>query len=151
MQLAFSPEDYNLRVGVIFQGTGKRISEDEINSYLKSVNVYWQQNAWVYTTVCVNWAKKTLVPAVKDKQDFILFCDDLEGQTALLFQEEVRKSGGITWYDVKNATDLWQPVDAGMGRLLKVLVFHEQQDWLEYDQNRFVDGKLRGRTYCKTA
>ena len=35
----------------------------------------------------------------------------------------------------KNATDLWQPVDAGMGRLLKVLVFHEQQDWLEYDQN----------------
>ena len=35
----------------------------------------------------------------------------------------------------KNATDLWQPVDAGMVRLLKVLVFHEQQDWLEYDQN----------------
>ena len=22
-----------------------------------------------------------------------------------------------------------------MGRLLKVLVFYEQQDWLEYDQN----------------
>ena len=72
---------------------------------------------------------------MKDKQDFILFCDNLEGETALLFQEEVGKSGGIIWYGVKNATDLWQPVDARMGRLSKVLVFHEQQDWLEYDQN----------------
>ena len=72
---------------------------------------------------------------MKDKQDFILFCDNLEGQTALLFQEEVRQSGGIIQYGVKNATGLWQPVDAGIGRLLKVLVFHEQQDWLKYDQN----------------
>ena len=70
-----------------------------------------------------------------EKQDFILFCDNLEGKTTLFFQEEVRKSGGIIWYGDKNATDLWQLVDAGMGRLLKVLVFHEQQDWLEYDQN----------------
>ena len=38
----------------------------------------------------------------------------------------------------KNATDLWQPVDAGMGRLLKVLVFDEHQDWLEYDQNIYL-------------
>ena len=57
---------------------------------------------------------------MKDKQDFILFCDNLEGQTALLSQEEVRKSGGIVWYGVTNATDLRQPVDAGMGRLLTV-------------------------------
>ena len=64
-----------------------------------------------------------------------MFFDNLEGQTALLFQVEVRKSRGIIWYGVKNATDLWQPVDAGMGRLLKVLVFYEQQDWLEYAQN----------------
>ena len=38
---------------------------------------------------------------MKDKQDFILFCDNLEGQTTLLFQEEVQKSGGIIWYGVK--------------------------------------------------
>ena len=73
---------------------------------------------------------------MKDKKDFILFCENLEGQTALLFQEEVQKSGGIICYGVKNATDLWQPVDAGMGRLLKVLVFHEQQDWFEYARKK---------------
>ena len=66
----------------------------------KSVNVYWQQNAWADATVCLNWAKKTLAPAMKDMQGFILFCDNLEGQTALLFKEEVRKSEGIIWYGV---------------------------------------------------
>ena len=64
---------------------------------------------------------------MKDKQDFILFCDNLEEQTVLLFQEDVQKSRGIIWYGIKNATDLWQLVDVGMGRLLNLLVFHEQQ------------------------
>ena len=54
VQLAFSPEDDNLRVVVIFRVTGERISVDEINSYHKSVDVYWQQNAWADTTVCLN-------------------------------------------------------------------------------------------------
>ena len=37
---------------------------------------------------------------MKDKEDFILFCDNLEGQTALVFKEEVRKSEVIIWYGV---------------------------------------------------
>ena len=40
VQLVFSPEDDNSRVAVIFRGAGKRISEDEINSYHKSVDVF---------------------------------------------------------------------------------------------------------------
>ena len=48
---------------------------------------------------------------MKDKQDFILFCDNLEGQTALVFKEEVRKSEVIIWYGVvwetERAWDLW--------------------------------------------
>ena len=80
----------------IFWGTRKKISEDEIYPYHKSVDVYWQQNAWADTTVCLNWEKKTIAPPMKDKQGFILFCDNLKGQqTALLFHEEVRQSGGI--------------------------------------------------------
>ena len=62
---------------------------------------------------------------MKDKQDFILFCDNLEEQTVLLFPEDVQKSRGIIWYDNKNATDLWQLVDVRMRRLLNLLVFHE--------------------------
>ena len=90
VQLAFSPEDDNLRVAVIFRGTGKRISEDEINSYHKSV-MYTGNRMHVHTRQCVNWAQKTLAPTMKEKQDFMLFCDNLEGQNTSLFQEEVRK------------------------------------------------------------
>ena len=32
-------------------------------------------------------------------------------------------------------TDFWQPSGAGMRRLLKVSVFHEEQDWFEYNKN----------------
>ena len=72
VQLAFSPEDDNLRVAVIFWGTRKKISEDEIYSYHKSVDVYWQQNAWADTTVCLNWEKKLLPHLWKTSKT--LFC-----------------------------------------------------------------------------
>ena len=70
VQLAFSPEDDNLRIAVIFRGTGKRISEDEINSYHESVNVCWQHNAWADTTVCVNWLKKNSCPSYERQARF---------------------------------------------------------------------------------
>lgn len=54
-------------------------------------DVYWQQRVWIETKLCVDWAKNTFTPAMEDKQNYILFCDNLEGQTALPFQEEVRK------------------------------------------------------------
>ena len=60
---------------------------------------------------------------MENKQNYILFCDNLEGQTALPFQEEVRKRGGMVWFGVKNTTDFWQPVDAWTEKKIKVLVF----------------------------
>ena len=107
---------------------GKRDSNDEKKAYHENVDIYLQGNTRADTNVCVDWAKKQF------SSSSILFCDNLEGNIALRFQE-VRKSGGILWYGVKNATDIWQHVDAGMGRILKTLVAQEQQDWLEYDNN----------------
>ncbi len=59
----------------------------------------------------------------------------LEAQTSLPFQEEIRKLRGVVWYGVPNATDIWQPVDAGAGFLVKELILHEQQHWLEEEEN----------------
>ena len=64
---------------------------------------------------------------MKEKQDYILFC--------CLFRRKFESQGGVVWYDVKNATDFWQPVDAVIRRILKALVFHEQQNYLDYDEN----------------
>ena len=41
---AFTPEDNNVRVAIVFCGNSKKISDDEINCYHKSVNKYWQQS-----------------------------------------------------------------------------------------------------------
>ena len=42
VQLAFTPEDDNVRVVIVFRGTSKNISDDEINCYHKSADVYRQ-------------------------------------------------------------------------------------------------------------
>ena len=52
-------------------------------------------------------------------------------QSSLPFQEEVRELKGIVWYGVPNATDIWQSVDESAGFLIKKLIFHEQERWLE--------------------
>ena len=45
MQVAFTPEDNDSRVSILYRGMGKQISEDERQSYHKSVDIYWQPNA----------------------------------------------------------------------------------------------------------
>ena len=103
VQLAFTSEDDNLIATIIFRGTGKRISHEFQNCYYKSVNVYWKQGARTDTKVCADWRKNTLAPTMKDKQDYILFCDKLEGQT--VFRRKLEREGGIVWCGMKNATD----------------------------------------------
>jgi hypothetical protein len=41
----------------------------------------------------------------------------------------------VVWYGLPNATDIWQPVDAGLGQMLKVLVGHEHKRWLDEEDN----------------
>lgn len=135
MQVAFTPEDDDLRVSVLYRGMDKQISVDERQSYHKSVDVYQQPNAWADTDVSVSWTKNTLAPALKNQGEYVLFCDNLEGQCSASFQKGVRENWVILWYRLNNATDLSQPVDAGFGKILKSLVYQEQQDWLECDEN----------------
>ena len=43
----------------------------------------------------------------------------MKGQANDLFLSEVRSLGGIVWFGVADATDIWQPVDSGFGQMLK--------------------------------
>ena len=67
--------------------------------------------------------------------EFVLFCDNLEGQIADDFRETVRALNGIPWYGVKNDTDIWQPVDGGYAATLKALVKQEFFKWLDDVEN----------------
>ena len=67
--------------------------------------------------------------------EFVLFVDNLGAQLTPQFKSAVRDIGGIAYYGVANATDIWQPVDAGAGQMLKILARQEQSTWLMTEKN----------------
>lgn len=120
---------------IIFRGTGKRISQDEKNAWHPDFDVYFQENAWADTKFSVEWIGRTLKPITKNENRFALFCDNLTAQITEDFKESVSKINGVCWYGLPNATDLWQPVDAGYAQLLKVLITQNHHTWLECEEN----------------
>ena len=53
---------------------------------------------------------------------FTLFFDNLKSQESDEFKSAVAALNGMTWFGLRNATDLWLVVDAGMAQVLKVLI-----------------------------
>ena len=64
-----------------------------------------------------------------------MFCDNISGQIADDFKRKVSEIGGVCWYGVPNATDIWQPVDAGYAEHLKVQIKHEHFKWFDSEEN----------------
>ena len=65
------------RLGIVFRGTGKRISKDERSSWHESVDVFFQENAWVDTRVVVEWVTKTLKPATAPETIRVTLREDI--------------------------------------------------------------------------
>ena len=135
MQVAFSAENNIARVDNIFRGTGKRIKASEKSAYHKAVDIFWQPNAWADTEVSCEWVSKTLKPAVPKNEEFVLICDNLVSQVAEEFKKSVRSINGIVWFGLPGATNIWQPIDAGYGYVLKKLTAKAQDEWLEIEEN----------------
>ena len=117
---------------------GKRIARAEITAYHPGVDVYWQENAWADTKTSVEWIDRTLKPAIETGtgvNEFLLFVDNLKAQTSGKFRTALHDISGVKHYGVSGATDTWQPVDCGIGRILKNLVSREQDEWLEFYEN----------------
>ena len=89
LQVCFSPEANSCRIAIVFRETGKRIPADEKAAYHPSIDVYWQQCAWVDREVAVQWVKRTFKDAVKGKEEVLLFCDHLNAQSYEGFRNEL--------------------------------------------------------------
>ena len=92
-------------------------------------------NAWAGTDFCLDWCKKTLELAVQGTERFLLFLDNIEAHIQENFRNFIKDLGGIPWFGVPVATDIWQPVDGGYGSTLKRLINQEFFDWLDDDEN----------------
>ena len=104
-QICFRPEGEQPKICVIFRGMGKRKSAVEKASWHPDVDVYSQPNVWTDANICVQLIKKTLKPVVEDR--FVIFLDNLEGQIADEFKQEVAESGGVCCYGLPGVTDIW--------------------------------------------
>ena len=85
MKVCFSAEGTNTRIAVIFRGSGKKITEDEKQSYHKGVDIYWQKSDWADTDVSAQWVKSTLKNAVRAgdaNEEFVPFWDNLNPKPA---------------------------------------------------------------------
>ena len=114
---------------------GLRITNDEKEVWHEDVNVYFQYNSCADTEFAVSLVYKTLMSATERNDWSVLFCDNLSAQVTNDFKDAVSAIGGLVWNWVPNATDLWQPVDAGSWELLKVLTMQQHNCWLDCNEN----------------
>lgn len=76
--MCFSPFGM-VEPALIFQGAGKRISQDEFVAYDRNVDVYWQPNAWVDIAFCLKWAKTHSPKLLPTLSMFVLISDSFAG------------------------------------------------------------------------
>ena len=108
---------------------------DEKAAWHPDVDVLWQENAWADTTVSVNWVNTTLKLVVENLEKHVLFVDNGTAQQKDDFKKAVPNPKRVVWYGLKNVTDLWQVVDAGIAQTLKVLTGHNYQKRLDEGDN----------------
>lgn len=72
----------------------------------------------------------------------LYFCDNLHGQKADAFKKPAEELVEIVWYEVANASEIWQPIIAGYVQLSKVLIKQESLNWLDDDVDDYVDKSL---------
>jgi len=132
---------YNTGVGdkahgwcnVVCRGTVKRISKAEKNLYDNDVNVFWQPKAWVDSVVMRKLAERFVAEKnSKHGEDVwvILFCDNLRAH----LDEEVKRIFGdskvLLFYFPPNMTNFIQPIDAGLGRSVRIVIGNSLDLWL---------------------
>ena len=117
---------------------------DEKLAWHPGVDVFFQQNAWVDSEVCEKWIDSSLKNFIEEEHldRFLLLVDNLSSQQSDLFKEKIANLNGVWWYGLKDATDLWQPVDAGYAQVLKQLISTQQREWLDTEENadKWYDG-----------
>ena len=101
-----------------------RIRKDERKAWCPTIEVYFQENAWVDKAAVTEWAEKTLQKFVNKEElsHFVLYADNLTGQESDKFKQVTLKLKGCVWFGLPDATDIWKPVDSGIAQTLKQLI-----------------------------
>ena len=118
---------------MVCRGTGKRIAQAETDLYDEDIEVFWQPKAWVDKVVMRNLAERFVMEKNRVHGEdvwVILFCDNLSAH----LDQEVKTIFGngkvVLFYLPPNMTNFIQPIDAGLGRSVRILIGHFLHAWL---------------------
>jgi len=102
------------------------------------VHVLWQSNAWVNEDITTNhWApafEKDLSMLGLGGKKVLVLMDNLRAQKTKPFQEVMSSMRVKLVYGPKNGTDIWQPVDHGVGRRYQQLLDGYYVEWTKSAQ-----------------
>ena len=131
---------------MICRGKGTRISQIERDAYHQDVNVCWQKKAWVDREVMIEIARRFVEFKQEKHGDdaVLLFADNLDAHCHRPVLDIFAQANILVWFVVPGCTDLIQPIDASIGRSIRIYVGHALDRWLSIDDNLDQwEGKLK--------
>jgi hypothetical protein len=129
------------RIAVIFRGSGT-VYEREKFLYDPRVDVYFQPKAWADRPTSLAWFKKTFKKHLEERAkeegknpEFMLFCDNLDSQAHEEFLNAIKAEKGCRFLLPAGETEMCQPIDGGIGAVLKKIISFVQDEWLDIPGN----------------
>ena len=130
------------RIAVIFRGKGQFL-KNELGLYDARVDVFAQAKAWADRETSVRWLKETFKKHISERTRqeggirprTLMFCDNLDAQVHDGFLDELKRNGTTRNLLVAGETEMLQPIDAGIGSTIKIIMGQIQDEWLDRDDN----------------
>jgi hypothetical protein len=108
----------------------------------------FQKKAWADRKFIIDHTTNHLCPFIRanlpPELEKVYFCDNLDSQLQHSFVYALKSVNCFRWLLPVKSTSEAQPVDAGLGRLVKMLISQEFEVWLEHEDNLEIwkNGKL---------
>jgi hypothetical protein len=117
------------RTAVLFRGMGLRLRQAERDAWDKRVEVIFQKKAWMDDATALVYTDKVLLPEFAERgftdgqkdTEALMLMDNLHSHKTDALTGTLKRHGILSWFHSPNCTDIQQPVDAGLGRHMKVL------------------------------
>ena len=129
---------------IIFRGQGN-VKQPELDAYPEGLVVLWQKCAWVDRPTALDWVRQVIKPfmaaqraagVADESTHYLLFEDNLDAQSTPEYIDFLSDECATDDQKVPpNETDQVQPIDRGIGRLIKQYLGQELGAWLEDDEN----------------
>lgn len=127
-------------IGIIFKGTGQRVSQEEKAAHHPDVRVRFQKKAWADAAYCIDHAENEMAEATAAAralgEESVCFYDNLHGQTTDEHEKALlEKACCVRHLLPAGVTSEIQLIDDGVGHAVKKEMGHALDDWLSKDSN----------------